>query len=388
MSKLDELIRELCPDGVIFVPLGEVLKNNNASESIEKKDYKEFGRIPIIDQSQAYIAAYTDNESAMPPILPCIIFGDHTRIVKYAKQKFAQGDSGTKVFIPVSNDIDTKFIYYAFCNLSILSRGYNRHWSVVKELRIPLPPLPVQREIVRILDSFTELTAELTTELTARKKQYEYYRDELFNFKEQVEWKNIGEITRVFSASRVHKDEWTTEGVPFFRSSDIISLFNGVDNSRGRVFISNELYEALSAKSGKFRKDDILITGGGTIGIPYIVPSDEPIYVKDADLLCIQKSENLNSRFLYHYFLTTAFRQYLSNVTHDATIAHYTISQISSTSVPIPSLEEQSRIISILDRFDTLCNDITTGLPAEIEARKKQYEYYRDKLLSFPEVNS
>jgi type I restriction enzyme, S subunit len=115
------------------------------------------------------------------------------------------------------------------------------------------------------------------------------------------------------------------------------------------------------------------------------VPTDEPLYVKDADLLCIQKSKTFNSKFLYHYFLTTKFRLYLGNITHNATIAHYTISQIANTPVPIPPLAEQSRIVAVLDRFETLSNDISTGLPAEIEARKKQYEYYRNKLLTFKE---
>ena len=186
MSKLEQLIKELCPNGVEYISLGEILINNNASDSVSKNDYKEVGKIPIIDQSQAYIAAYTDNKSAVPPAFPCIIFGDHTRVVKYADKKFAQGDSGTKVFIPVSDDINAKYIYYAFCNLNIPSRGYNRHWTIVKDITIPLPPLPVQEEIVRILDNFTELIAELiaelTAELTARKQQYEYYRDNLLNF--------------------------------------------------------------------------------------------------------------------------------------------------------------------------------------------------------------
>ncbi|MBT9151553.1 MAG: hypothetical protein DDT40_01749 [candidate division WS2 bacterium] len=112
MNRLNELIAELCPDGVEYAPLGKVLKNNNASDSVSKKDYKEVGEIPIIDQSQAHIAAYTDNESAVPPTFPCIIFGDHTRVVKYADQKFAQGDSGTKVFIPASENINAKYVYY------------------------------------------------------------------------------------------------------------------------------------------------------------------------------------------------------------------------------------------------------------------------------------
>ena len=128
-----------------------------------------------------------------------------------------------------------------------------------------------------------------------------------------------------------------------------------------------------------------MITGGGTIGIPYVVPTNEPLYVKDADLLCIQKSKTLYSKFLYHYFLTTKFRLYLNKITHNATIAHYTISQIANTPVPIPPLAEQERIVKILDKFDSLVNDISIGLPAELEARRKQYEYYRGKLLTFKE---
>ena len=108
--------------------------------------------------------------------------------------------------------------------------------------------------------------------------------------------------------------------------------------------------------------------------------------MKDADLLCIQKSKTLYSKFLYHYFLTTKFRLYLDNITHNATIAHYTISQIANTSGYLfPPLAEQERIIKILDKFDALVNDISIGLPAELEARRKQYEYYREKLLTFKE---
>ena len=253
---------------------------------------------------------------------------------------------------------------------------------------VALPPLEVQREIVRILDNFTNLTAELTAELTARKMQYSYYRDNLLSFNMPVSKKKIGEITRVFSAARVHKNEWMQEGVPFYRSSDVISKFNGVENSRGKAYISFDLYKRLSAKSGKIMKDDILITGGGTIGIPYVVPSDEPIYVKDADLLCIQKSKEFNSRFLYHYFLSTEFRKYLENITHNATIAHYTISQIENTPVPLPPLDVQNRIVNVLDYFEKICSDLNIGLPAEIEARQKQYEYYRDKLLTFAETGN
>ena len=253
----------------------------------------------------------------------------------------------------------------------------------IGKITLPVPPLPVQQEIVRILDAFTELSAELSAELTARKKQYDYYRDNLLSFDNNIVIKRIGDITRVFSASRVHKDEWTAGGVPFYRSSDVISFFNGVENPRGKAYISKELYEKLSTKSGKFCKDDILITGGGTIGIPYIVPNDDPIYVKDADLLCIQHSKEFDSRYLYHYFLSTPFRDYLKGITHDATIPHYTISQICETPVPLPALDVQKRLVEVLDNFDAICSDLNIGLPAEIEARQKQYDFYRDLLLTF-----
>ena len=259
---------------------------------------------------------------------------------------------------------------------------------VTEDFLVPVPPLPVQQEIIRILDHFTELTAELQkqldVELTARKKQYEYYLSREFTVLNAPIHK-IGEITNVFSAARVHKNEWKTEGVPFFRSSDVISSFGGVENSRGKAFISFELYEKLSAKSGKVKKGDMLITGGGTIGIPYLVPNDEPLYMKDADLLCIQKNDSVLSEFLYFYFLTPQFRDYLANITHDATIPHYTIEQIKKTPIPVPSRNEQEKIVNTISRFFDLCNDLTSGLPAEIAARQKQYEYYRDKLLSFPE---
>ena len=107
--------------------------------------------------------------------------------------------------------------------------------------------------------------------------------------------------------------------------------------------------------------------------------------MKDADLLCIQHSKEFDSRYLYHYFLSTPFRDYLKGITHDATIPHYTISQICKTPVPLPSLDVQKRIVNVLDNFDAICSDLKIGLPAEIEARKKQYEYYRDQLLTFAE---
>lgn len=384
MSRLERLMEELCPNGVPFELIRNICYTITPPKKLNKKDYMLTGKYPIIDQGHKFIIGYTNDNDSILKKSEYVIFGDHTREVKYVNFAFAQGADGVKILKTINNIIP-KFLYYLLLNIKIENRGYNRHWTLVTEIKIPVPPLPVQEEIVRILDTFSELTSELTSELNKRKQQYQYYKNNLFHFNNVI-WKKIGELTRVFSASRVHKNEWKNTGVPFYRSSDIISFFYRVENNRGKVFISNELYCNLSNRSGKFQKEDILITGGGTIGIPYIVPNDDPIYVKDADVICIKKNKYVISKFLYYYFLSTNFKEYLLSITNNAAIAHYTISQIEKTPIPVPPLEEQERIVSILDRFDALCNDLSSGLPAEIEARKKQYEYYRDRLLTFKEA--
>ena len=406
MSKLDELIRELCPDGAEYVKLNSVCDIYDGTHSTP--NYTESGvkfasveNIGDLYATQKYISEKDFEKYKIKPRIGDVMM---TRIGSVGVCTVVDRNEALAFYVslallrPQLDKVQSRFLKYAI--ESIHGRKELRKRTLINavpikinkddigKVTIPLPPIEIQSEIVRVLDNFTNLTAELTAELTARKMQYSYYRDNLLSFNMSVSKKKIGEITRVFSAARVHKNEWTQEGVPFYRSSDVISKFNGVENSRGKAYISFDLYKRLSAKSGKIMKDDILITGGGTIGIPYVVPSDEPIYVKDADLLCIQKSKEFNSRFLFHYFLSTEFRKYLENITHNATIAHYTISQIENTPVPLPPLDVQNRIVNVLDNFEKICSDLNIGLPAEIEARQKQHEYYRDKLLTFAETGN
>ena len=166
------------------------------------------------------------------------------------------------------------------------------------------------------------------------------------------EQRKLGEITKVLSASRVHKEEWASDGVPFFRSSDVVSAFKG--NNNDRVYISQELYEELIKSSGKLQQGDILITGGGSIGIPYIVPDNEPLYSKDADLIWIKKSTKHDSHYLYTYFISPKFRDYISGISHIGTIAHYTIEQVEDTPIPLPNMAEQEVIGSFFCIIDTL----------------------------------
>lgn len=160
----------------------------------------------------------------------------------------------------------------------------------------------------------------------------------------------FGELTAIKSASRVHKDEWRSSGVPFYRSSDVMSAINGTENDK--AYISEELYEKLSSVSGKLEKGDILVTGGGSVGNPYIVPNNDPLYTKDADLLWIKNSRAFDPYFVYEYFFSPVFRTYLGSISHVGTIAHYTIAQLSETPITLPSIEEQKKIGMFLGQLD------------------------------------
>ena len=171
-------------------------------------------------------------------------------------------------------------------------------------------------------------------------------------FEEPWKKKSIGEVTDVLSASRVHKDEWVSNGVPFYRSSDVVSAYKGKENEK--AYISFDLYEELIKASGKLEENDILITGGGSIGIPFIVSNDDPLYSKDADLIWIKHSTSHNSQYLYSYFISRYFRDYISSISHVGTIAHYTIEQVKDTPVSLPGILEQKVIGDLFREIDTL----------------------------------
>ena len=156
------------------------------------------------------------------------------------------------------------------------------------------------------------------------------------------EQRKVGDLTIVLSASRVPKEEWTSSGVPYYRTSDVVSAYKGTEIER--VYISENIFEQLSKISGKLEKGDILLTGGGSIGIPYSVPDNKPLYTRDSDLLWVKHSPLFDSQFLYVYFTTPSFRSYLSTISHIGAIAHYTIEQVKATPVFIPDFNEQRRL--------------------------------------------
>ncbi|MHC8341234.1 restriction endonuclease subunit S [Pseudomonas sp. HLT2-19-2] len=182
-------------------------------------------------------------------------------------------------------------------------------------------------------------------------------------FKEfKGEWveKKLGELMPITSAARVHKHEWTRSGVPFFRTSDVVSLYKGEENAK--AFISLDLYEKLSDKIGRIKRGDILITGGGSIGIPFLAKSDDPLYFKDADLLWLKVPEGIDSIYLYTFFSSTRFREYLGSISHIGTIGHYTIEQAKKTPIAIPLQAEQQKIGTYFRQLDELISRHATQL--------------------------
>ncbi len=240
----------------------------------------------------------------------------------------------------------------------------------------PEKSLAIQSEIVRILDAFTALTAELTAELTARKKQYNYYRDQLLSFNDgKVEWKTLGEIAG-YSKARISFDK--------LNENNYVGVDNLLQNRAGKT-LSN--YLPTSGNLTKFDIGDILI---GNIR-PYLkkIWQSDCVGGTNGDVLVIHCSDSsVCSRYLYQVLADDAFFEYNMQHAKGAKMPRGNKEAILKYSVPVPSVTEQTRIVSILDKFDALTNSITEGLPREIELRQKQYEYYRDLLFSFPKPES
>ena len=251
-----------------------------------------------------------------------------------------------------------------------LHNNYERHFKYFQDTIIPIPPLPVQEEIVRILDNFTELTAELQ----ARAKQYEYYRDTLLTFGDDVPVVKLSDISR-YSKDRIvasDVDEYTYVGVD-----------NLLQDKKGKTIST---HVPIEGNLTKYHKKDVMI---GNIR-PYL----KKIWFADneggtnGDVLTIQTtSDKIIPEFLFVLLSSDDFFNYDMNNSKGAKMPRGDKNAVMRYPIPLPSIKRQEEIVNILNRFDILCNDISEGLPAEIEARQKQYEYYRDQLFSFKKAN-
>ena len=384
MSRIDRLIRALCPDGVDFRLLGAAVSVVPTPRGILREHYSWGSLIPIVDQGQALIAGYTDDRSLALDAGEVIVFGDHTRAVKWIDFMFAPGADGIKV-LRANAGLIPKFLYYAISNMRVESRGYNRHWTLLRELPVPTPPLEVQREIVRVLDTFAALEAELEAELEARRRQYAHYRESLLapDDEDRSNWVRMGDVGQFIRGRRFTKSDVVTDGIASIHYGEIYTSY-GVSARRALTAVNPELRSTLRfAKPG----DIVIAAVGETVedvckAVAWL--GDEDVAIHDD---CFAYRHSLNPKFVAYYMQTAAFHDEKAQYVARAKVKRMSGENLAKLHIPVPSVDEQERVVAILDAFDVLVSDLSVGLPAELAARRKQYEHYRDRLLTFPEAS-
>ena len=379
MSRLNELIKELCPDGVEYRELHEVLTIKNGS------DYKQFGtgNIPVYGSGgiMTYIDRYAYNK-------PSVLIPRKGSIDKlyYVEEPFWNVDTIFYTDIDVSQVIP-RFVY--FCLQMEHLEQYNTAGGVpsltqkvLNKIKLPVPPLEVQREIVRVLDSFTLLTAELTAELTARKKQYEFYRDKMLNFGNKAAVYKMSELCESIADGDHMPPPKSDEGIPFITISNVDEYHN-ID-FENTMYVPESYYNSLAEKRIP-RKGNILYTVVGSYGIPVCIEDDKKFVFQRHIAILKPNNDIIKSRYMFYAMQSTNFKIQADKSAKGAAQKTIALSALGNMQMPVPSMDVQEKIIKVLDNFDAICTDLNIGLPAEIEARQKQYEYYRDLLLTFAE---
>ena len=320
----------------------------------------EIGRISSFEYDGEYITWTTD--------------GANAGTVFYRKGKFSITNVCGLVEIN-SAQLLTKFVYYylTISTKKYVSSGMGNPKlmsNVMGKIKIPILPLEIQEKIVQILDKFTDYVTELTSELTSRKKQYSYYRDKLLSFEDevyQVEWKKLNECLKKGKGTKItasqmkllHKD-----GAPI------------------RIFAGGKTYADVNygdiPDNDIHTEEAIVVKSRGIIDFEYCT---EPFSFKNEFWSYSSDNENINLRYIYHYLVHN--KEHFQNIANNMQMPQISSNDTEKFKIPVPSLEIQSRIVQVLDNFDTVCNDLNIGLPKEIELRQKQYEYFREKLLTF-----
>ncbi|GAA1742536.1 hypothetical protein HF984_08600 [Rothia terrae] len=382
MSKIQDLIDELCPDGIVYKPIEKVAKIKNG------RDYKHLnsGRYPVYGSGgvMTHVDYFIyDKVSVLIPRKGSL--GN----VYYQKDPFWVVDTIFYTQIDESQIIP-KYFYHVLIKAKLAE--YNQAGGVpsltqkvLNKIKIPVPPLEVQKEIVRILDRFTLLEAELEAELEARRKQYAHYRDSLlFSDKIKYNYLNLSEVGVISTGktpSKLESSAWS-EGINFVTPSDIRNGQKYISSSERTVD-----KEWVFNKNWKVVKDNsILVTCIGADMGKAVIPTQESVF--NQQINSIEVSDNVDIEYLYYWLVSR--REYMLRLgrKNGSTMPILNKTNFSKIVVNLPELWLQRKISKQISVFDALVNDISSGLPAEIAARRKQYEYYRDQLLTFKELES
>ena len=405
MNRIDELIKKLCPNGVEYKKANEIKIESfwlmpstptyiaEGVPYITSKNIKNgkinFENVNYISEKD-YLSISSNRTIKKNDLLI-------TMIGTIGETAFVEEDIkfyGQNMYLIRLNEkvINRKFFNYYLTSEKIKnslvsrkntsSQGYIKAGSI-ENLLLPVPPLEVQREIVHVLDYFTLLSAELSAELKARKEQFNYYRDELIKTAHGAKYKTLSEIaTDMYRGTGIKRDEVTETGIPCVRYGEIYTTYNVLFDA-----CASYTDEAKQKSKKYFEYGDVLfaITGESVeeIGKSTVYIGKEKC-LAGGDIVVMKHNEN--PKYIGYALSTTEAQMQKSKGKIKSKVVHSSIPALKEISIPIPSLKEQERIANIIENFDKICNDITSGLPAEIEARQKQYEYYRDKLLTFKEL--
>ncbi len=410
MHKIERLLQTLAPKGVEFRKLGEVLEYDQPNKyCVTSKEFDKSYPTPVLTAGKTFILGYTnekDNIYQASKNAPVIIFDDFTTATQWVDFPFKVKSSAMKILFSKNPTINIRFIFFYMQTIPYnISGEHTRQWiSRYSQLEVPIPPLEIQQEIVKILDAFTELN----TELKARKKQYEYYQNMLLDFNDinsnhkdakmsaktypkrlktllqtlapkGVEFKTLEEVFEIkngYTPSKNNPEFWKNGTIPWFRMEDI--------RENGRILKDSIQHITPKALKGKklFPKNSIIISTTATIGEHALLIVDS---LANQRFTFLSKKANCNLAldmkfFFYQCFLLGEWCKKNTNVSGFASVD---MTAFKKYKFPIPPLEIQQEIVKILDQFSLLTTDLLAGIPAEIKARKKQYEYYREKLLTF-----
>ena len=384
MNEIEKLIAELCPNGVEWKELGEVCIFKRGQSLTSKAAVA--GDIPVISggQKPAFMHNIANREGETIVIAGS---GAYAGYVSYWKQPIFVSDAFS-VDVIDGQELNTRYVFHFLLNnqqkIYATKTGAgipHVYGKNVSKFKIPIPPLKIQKKIVQILDKFTNYVTELTSELTLRQKQYSFYRDKLLSFEDevyQVEWKTLGEVAKDFgrgkSKHRPRNDNRLYGGdIPFVQTGD-------VRNSRGHITSYSQTYSDFGLKQSKlWPKGTLCITIAANIAEMGILDFDACF---PDSVVGFVANENLAITKYVAYYLAS-IKDVLASKSTGSAQENLNLSSFSNLKIPIPSLDIQSRIVQVLDNFDTVCNDLNIGLPKEIELRQKQYEHFRDNLLTF-----
>ena len=372
---------------VEWKPLDEVANIANNARKPVKSSLRISGNIPYYGANniQDYVEGYTHEGEFV------LIAEDGSASLENYSIQWAVGKFWANNHVHVVNGkekLNNRFLYHYLTSMNFIPflAGKERAKltkAKLQQIPIPIPPLPVQTEIVKILDALTALTSELTSELILRRKQYEYYREKLLSEEELgkvgFEWKTLGDVAKIQrGASPRPISQYITDesnGIPWIKIGDTSLDSKYIENTAQKITIEG------AEKSRILKSGDFVMSNSMSYGRPYILKISGAIHDGWAS---ISDFENiLNSDFLYYYLSSNTVQSYWNGKINSSSVSNLNSDIIKSLPIPIPTLNIQIEIAKTLDKFETLTNSITDGLPLAIEQSQKRYEYYRELLLNF-----